>query len=764
MFDSKKILSLCLSLLMLLSLAACQAKESTGQAAEQEKELENTPEQEADAEVEAEAEAEAKGEAAEESPAEESDKQETKAELDPDLADSELTLTAAEREKGTTLYFPVGAKYNLDEKFNQNANFVRRLNRGFEVGPKVFIKSSREHFFRPDGQDEAKVERYKDVDVKNFPLFGIVVVDKERQPESEAEFKEAMIYPNLELIADYGDFAQYFGYGDYDQAPVELLDPAEQELYKELLATVPGIREGIYFFTPQQPVDSIGSVRDWQFESELLDGSPVDQSILAEHKVSLISYMTTWCPHCVDELPIFQAAKDSFLKEVDGGIIGIYADLVPEAAETEEYQETMASAEKLIKESKVDFPIIQNSYSVQDSLSKYAMNYPTNFFVNSNGDVLSVHVGAYEDLEEAFKEAIKAADKLEAAKAAGTDGKVEPKEPVQELSDEELEQILNDPELTLSPKEREENYVLYAVVGAKFQDPEPFTAPVGLYNRRHRGFDSGPEDLIRMSREYYFSAQVRESNNDSPDKYLDYPLYGLFVLNKENLPDTEEELIKELGFQKLKKTYEDDYVVQYLAFGEKNTKGLEENELAIYEEYYDSLETIEKTFYGFRALPISDSIGRAKNWDFKGTTLDGQEYGKEIFKEKAVTLVSYMTTWCPHCINELPLFSEIGEEQKDSMQILYIIGDYMPEIATQEESGYALETIHKLFEDVKAKDLIFPLNYHLDGTLTKFIMNYPTNFLVDSDGNVIKVRVGAYDEESLKKDLKEAYELLNTRK
>lgn len=728
----KKWMTICLALLFFCSLVACEGPVRESQVLEEtelaSEETAAPSESEESQESEAEASEEVETEAAEVEETEASEAPESEAE------DPELTLTAEERAAETVLYFPVGAKFTLPEIFKQNVDVIRRANRGFEVGPRQFIASSREYFFRPTvAEGQEPFEDYA------FPLFGVVIVDKERQPEDEKEFKEGLGYAEIEEIADFETTTQYYGVGIADESQIEKLSKDEQKLYRELLEAAQAMREEIYFFAPQLPEESIGSLKNLNFETVDLADHPVTGDIFKEHEVTLVSYMTTWCPHCIEELPQFAEAMNGFLKsEIDGGIVGIYADLVPEEEGSEQYDKVRAEAEKLLKEAEANFPVLQNSYDLQNKVTKYAMNYPTNFFVDRNGDVLSVHIGGFEDLQEAFASALKIA-RAEASVA----------EEEYELTDEELAKVLADPKLKLTETEKSQGYQVTMPIGAKFKVPEVYRGELSPWRRQIRAAADGDHEMIRMSREYYFYP-----SKEAEERYLKYPLFAFFVLNRDKLPESEEAISKELGFSELEKVYEDDHVVQYFARGKYDSDGLERTEREEYKKLYDAVDDIRKSVYAFRALGLEDTVGRAKKWDFKAKNFAGQEVDRKIFEKKPMTLVSFMATWCPHCVEELPLLEKSNE--LDDVQVIYIVADYSPEQLSKEELKEVEDAIAKLFPEKESHERIFAINEHLESTLTSNITAFPCNFMLDSQGNVIQVRLGSYEEESLTQDLQTA--------
>lgn len=782
---TKKFLSLLLILLLVMGLTACTSCTScSNELGHSTAGVTEVPESTEDV-------TEPAAEVAEQ-PTEAKEPQQTEVESEAEVEATDttdpLTLTPEERAKGTRLFFPLGAKYTMPQIFNDHSNYIYRRHQGFEPGVSKFIKFSREQYFRFDGGDEDKEKAYegKDIEYQDFPLFGVFNLKKDEVPEDTAEMQQFMGFPHIELLREDDDFVQYFGYGDYDLAPVDQLEEEDRTLYKDLLNSVPELRKGLYAFRPMEIEESIGGIKNWKFKSQYLDGTPADESIFKDKDVTLVSYMTTWCPHCIDEVPVFQNATDTFLKEKNGQILALYADLIPDESDDPSYAETKAKAEKLMADNNASFPAIENTYSVDNSLGKYVLGYPTNFFVDKDGNVLEVQVGAYDDLEAAFDralalargespDALADADEEEAESDAQTPAEDETKEaettqesrvftnykgwaPDRKLTEMDIPEILEDPELTLTEKERTENYDIYAVVGSKYKMPESYN-DLAPYRRRHRGFDSTDQDLIRMSREYYFQPQGENANFEK------YPLFASFVLRKSQVPEDEEALKNALGCPILRKTYEDANVVQYFAKGEYNPDGLNEREIEKYKAMYDDIREVEDSLYAFPALDLNNTVGKTKNWHFMTTNHAGDPVTEEIFKNADMTLVSYMTTWCPHCINELPVLEKVNQDKGDKFQVIYIVSDANSELSSEENLKQAQEVLDQLFADYpNAKARILYNNISIDNSLGKYIMNFPTNFFVDRLGNVVgDVIVGGLDEATLLNELQERFKITHTK-
>jgi len=120
--------------------------------------------------------------------------------------------------------------------------------------------------------------------------------------------------------------------------------------------------------------------------------------------------------------------------------------------------------------------------------------------------------------------------------------------------------------------------------------------------------------------------------------------------------------------------------------------------------------------------------------DFKLKTLEGKEVSLSDFKGKVV-LINFWATWCPPCLEEMVLFDEVYEKYKDRGFVILAV-NMDPENLPNFENVYS-------FPILIGKEELLDL-YGVDG--------FPTSFLLDREGKIVKVRKGIYRE--LEKDIK----------
>jgi len=118
--------------------------------------------------------------------------------------------------------------------------------------------------------------------------------------------------------------------------------------------------------------------------------------------------------------------------------------------------------------------------------------------------------------------------------------------------------------------------------------------------------------------------------------------------------------------------------------------------------------------------------------EFTLKTLEGEELSLGDLRGKVV-LINFWATWCPPCKEEIPLFKEVYKKYRDrGFEILAISMDSKP------------EPVKKF---VREMDFPFPVLMD-DGKVSEIygVQGLPTSFLVNREGELVKVRLGKYKE------------------
>lgn len=119
-------------------------------------------------------------------------------------------------------------------------------------------------------------------------------------------------------------------------------------------------------------------------------------------------------------------------------------------------------------------------------------------------------------------------------------------------------------------------------------------------------------------------------------------------------------------------------------------------------------------------------------------TLDGETFSLTDIEGKTA-IVSFWATWCPPCLEEMPLLQEYAVSHPE-----------IPIIAiTDSDDGQTMEDIQKFITEHQLTDLIFGL----DAPRLLFnafnVVNLPMTFVLDHEGIVRFRQIGAVNEEDL---------------
>ncbi len=192
-------------------------------------------------------------------------------------------------------------------------------------------------------------------------------------------------------IGKLGAMTHYLYFGPADQSFAQGLEAEYAQEYTALTEKAQEVAAGFSF---QEPVTEYSSVIGTKVEFETVDlnGKKVNSAdLFGKNEVTMLNIWATWCGPCVQELPELQALHKR-LQLKGCGVVGLMADT------------DLNSAKKLVGQNEITYPIIlapANFYSLLP-----IEGYPTTFFVDREGRILDVLVGAYVTLYEPAMEGL----------------------------------------------------------------------------------------------------------------------------------------------------------------------------------------------------------------------------------------------------------------------------------------------------------------------------------------------------------------------
>ncbi|MBO5136932.1 MAG: TlpA family protein disulfide reductase [Spirochaetaceae bacterium] len=124
---------------------------------------------------------------------------------------------------------------------------------------------------------------------------------------------------------------------------------------------------------------------------------------------------------------------------------------------------------------------------------------------------------------------------------------------------------------------------------------------------------------------------------------------------------------------------------------------------------------------------------------------DGTEASLSDFRGKPV-LLHFWATWCPPCVEELPLIAQLAQDRAEEIRVFAIsLGEDVKTVQTYLSSKEG--ALKKLVSGCDANGLVASM-YGVSAV--------PCTLFIDEDGKVLFGQVGAFSQESLEAALEKA--------
>lgn len=125
--------------------------------------------------------------------------------------------------------------------------------------------------------------------------------------------------------------------------------------------------------------------------------------------------------------------------------------------------------------------------------------------------------------------------------------------------------------------------------------------------------------------------------------------------------------------------------------------------------------------------------------DFTLSNLEGEPVQLSQFRGKVVFL-NFWATWCVPCRNEMPILEQFARENAANVVVV----------------GVNLNDSRETVVDfIKQVEVTFPIVLDEDARVSRqyLIRGYPTTVVIDSDGTIQTIHVGALTQENLVEDM-----------
>lgn len=126
------------------------------------------------------------------------------------------------------------------------------------------------------------------------------------------------------------------------------------------------------------------------FEGIDIEGNEVSSDVFAQSKLTMVNVWATYCNPCLSEMPILGELASEYDAE-DFQLIGIISDVQEKATQKE-----LDKAANLIEQTNADYSHLLLNESVYYALLTEVVAVPTTFFIDEEGVVLDVVIGAMD--------------------------------------------------------------------------------------------------------------------------------------------------------------------------------------------------------------------------------------------------------------------------------------------------------------------------------------------------------------------------------
>ena len=130
------------------------------------------------------------------------------------------------------------------------------------------------------------------------------------------------------------------------------------------------------------------------FTTQDLNGSAVDQSVFAGHKLTMVNVWATYCSYCLEEMPgLAQISKDYADRGLQ--VVGVVADAQTDSSGSVD-ADWLSEAKALAAQTGASYPQLLPTQSLADALlGDFSGGTPTTIFFDESGKQLGeAYVGA----------------------------------------------------------------------------------------------------------------------------------------------------------------------------------------------------------------------------------------------------------------------------------------------------------------------------------------------------------------------------------
>lgn len=229
-------------------------------------------------------------------------------------------------------------------------------------------------------------------------LMEICLISEEEYealPENGEKLDNICYYAPAEYLAANDGYVYVVSVPDLDDGDLTEEEAADYHACKEYMDTV---LENLSFLPIEfENYDTELGDSVPPFAAQDLNGNEVNESLFADHELTVVNIWGTFCGPCIAEMPELGEWARSMDQRT--ALIGIVGDVMDGSDE-----ETIALAREIVQDANADFVNLIPDESIA-SLLDGVVAYPTTFFVDSTGAIVGEPiVGADVDGYKAFVE------------------------------------------------------------------------------------------------------------------------------------------------------------------------------------------------------------------------------------------------------------------------------------------------------------------------------------------------------------------------
>ncbi len=142
------------------------------------------------------------------------------------------------------------------------------------------------------------------------------------------------------------------------------------------------------------------------------------------------------------------------------------------------------------------------------------------------------------------------------------------------------------------------------------------------------------------------------------------------------------------------------------------------------------------------SVPVANAQEPVTFGPFKAERLNGDGFVTEAyFQDAPLTLLNYWATWCGPCVSEMPDLAKISDLSGGKVQVLGVMLDAVDEFGRPDTA--ALETMQTILEKTGVTYPVVAPDEYLMAIAAGAVTGIPTTLLIDGQGQVVDVIIGA---------------------